>query len=216
MATAPLTYAQLEGVWIQAGGPKSLAPLMAAIAEAESGGRPGALNPTDNNGTQSSFGLWQISNGTHTPPSTNWADPLTNAKLAVAKYHSQGLGAWGTYTSGAYKQFLNSSTTPAPAPGGGTQTTAATQQQACIVPIPSVLGQGGGCLFSYGDARAIAGGLLLGAGGVVMFVGAAILVAAGFARTGALTKAAQVATGVGAAGAARGLTSAATRAKQIG
>lgn len=118
---AKLTYSQLEGVWIQAGGQQSLAPLMAAIALAESGGNPDSLNATDNHGTQSSFGLWQISTGTHTPPSPNWADPVTNAKLAIGKLKSQGLGAWGTYTSGAYKPFLkngvpassfNGSTTP--------------------------------------------------------------------------------------------------------
>ena len=103
---ATLSYADLEGLWIKAGGAKNLAPLMAAIALAESSGRPDALNPNDNNGTQSSFGLWQISNGTHQPPSPNWADPLENAKLAVAKYKSQGIGAWGTYTSGIYKRFL--------------------------------------------------------------------------------------------------------------
>jgi hypothetical protein len=103
---AALTYADLEGLWVKAGGPKALAPLMAAIAVAESGARPDALNPNDNGGRQSSFGLWQLSNGTHTPPSPNWANPLENAKLAVAKYHSQGLGAWGTYASGAYKKYL--------------------------------------------------------------------------------------------------------------
>jgi hypothetical protein len=79
---------------------------MAAIALAESGGRPEALNPTDNHGTQSSFGLWQISNGTHTPPNAKWADPNVNAQLAVAKQKSQGLTAWGTYTSGTAQRIL--------------------------------------------------------------------------------------------------------------
>jgi hypothetical protein len=103
-----LTFAQLEGLWIQAGGDASKAPVMAAIALAESGGRPTATNLTDNNGTQSSFGLWQISTGTHNPPNPNWSNPLTNAQLAVTKYNSQGLGAWGTYTSGAYRKMLPS------------------------------------------------------------------------------------------------------------
>jgi hypothetical protein len=112
------SYSQLESLWTQAGGPSKDAALMAAIAEAESGGNPSALNPNDNNGTQSSFGLWQISNGTHTPPASNWSNPLENAKLAVQKFFSQGLGAWGTYTSGAYKKFLNGSVPGNP--GGGT------------------------------------------------------------------------------------------------
>lgn len=111
--TAPgyphLSFKQLENVWTQAGGPKKLAKLMAAVALAESGGWAGATNPTDNGGTQTSWGLWQISNGTHSSPAGGGDvyDPLTNARLAVGKYHSQGLGAWGTYTSGAYKSHLD-------------------------------------------------------------------------------------------------------------
>ena len=97
-----LTYSQLEGVWIKNGGDKTLAPLMAAIALAESGGNPNDVNAKDNGGTQSSYGLWQISTGTHTPPAANWADPNENAKLAVGKLKSHGLSAWVTYTSGAY------------------------------------------------------------------------------------------------------------------
>ena len=111
------SYSQLEALWEQAGGPAKDDALMAAIAEAESGGNSDAENLTDNGGKQSSFGLWQISTGTHTPPSPNWADPLTNAKLAVQKFKTQGLTAWGTFTSGAYKQFLNGKV-PAD-PGGG-------------------------------------------------------------------------------------------------
>lgn len=112
------SYSQLESLWTQAGGPSKDAALMAAIAEAESHGSTIALNPSDNNGTQSSFGLWQISNGTHTPPASNWSNPLENARLAVQKFFSQGLTAWGTYNSGAYKQYLNGA---APNnPGGGT------------------------------------------------------------------------------------------------
>lgn len=126
--TAPgyphLSYAQMEQVWIQAGGSPAMAPLMAAIGEAESGGWAGATNPTDNNGTQTSWGIWQISNGTHSSPAPGGADvynPVENAKLAIAKLHSQGLGAWGTYTSGAYRQFLRGNVPPGTGqiPGGG-------------------------------------------------------------------------------------------------
>ena len=91
-----------------------MAPMMAAIALAESGGNPTALNANDTNGqggTQSSYGLWQISNGTHAAPSANWSDPVTNAQLAVQKLSSQGLGAWGTYTSGRYMNYLPTSLT---------------------------------------------------------------------------------------------------------
>jgi len=115
-----LNFSQLQKLWIDAGGPKAVAPVAAAIALAESSGRPDALNPNDNNGTQSSFGLWQISNGTHTPPSPNWASPAENAKLAVAKYRAAGgFGPWGTFATGAYKRFLHGAKVPADlAPSG--------------------------------------------------------------------------------------------------
>ena len=111
---AALTFTQLEQLWTQAGGSADLAPTMAAIALAESSGNPDATNPTDNNGTQTSWGLWQISNGNHNMPDPNILTPLDNAKAAVAKYNSQGLGAWGTYTSGAYLKAAPSATNVAP------------------------------------------------------------------------------------------------------
>ena len=120
------SYAQLEQLWIQAGGSRALAPLMAAIALAESGGNPTEQNDTDNNGTQTSWGLWQISNGTHQQPVDGILNPLTNAQQAVAKYQSQGLGAWGTYTSGAYEKFYKSGVAAGALPQGGTGTQQAT------------------------------------------------------------------------------------------
>ena len=119
---AKLTYSQLEEAWIRAGGSRALAPLMAAIALAESSGDPAATNPTDNNGTQTSWGLWQISDGTHNMPSPDILTPMGNARAAVAKYQSQGLGAWGTYTSGAYRVFYRGNIPPGQLPqGGGSQ-----------------------------------------------------------------------------------------------
>lgn len=179
---ANLTYAQLEGLWIKAGGPQPLAPVAAAIAEAESGGNPGALNPDDNGGRQSSYGLWQISNGTHTPPSPKWADPATNAQLAVAKYKGAGnsFSPWGTYDSGAYRAYLSPGTTPdANVPGNTAalpaELTAATQLDCLIgfagVPgsswINDIFGSGGNlgafCLLSRSQARGwIGAGLMAG------------------------------------------------------
>jgi hypothetical protein len=115
---AALTYGQLETLWIQAGGSKTLAPLMAAIALAESSGDPAAMNYTDNGGTQTSVGLWQVSSGTHSYPAS-WTTPAGNAAEAVAKYKSQGLGAWGTYTSGAYRKYYQGGTPAAALPQGG-------------------------------------------------------------------------------------------------
>jgi hypothetical protein len=105
------SLSQLETIWQQAAAgtkyaSKAWATLMAAIALAESSGNPDAVNNSDNGGTQSSYGLWQISTGTHSPPASNWQDPTENAHLAIGKLNSQGLGAWGTYTSGAYRQYL--------------------------------------------------------------------------------------------------------------
>ena len=78
-----LTYAQLEGVWINNGGNKAMAPLMAAIAEVESSGRTDALNASG------ATGLWQIEWPLHqgiVPGATSRAaleDPNINAKAAV-------------------------------------------------------------------------------------------------------------------------------------
>jgi hypothetical protein len=97
------SYGQLESLWDQAGGPPNMAALMAAIAEAESTGAVDAHNPSG------ASGLWQILG---LPFPGNVFDPLTNAKMAVSKWRSQGLGAWATYTSGAYKQFLKGGIPP--------------------------------------------------------------------------------------------------------
>ncbi|HUY49818.1 MAG TPA: transglycosylase SLT domain-containing protein [Streptosporangiaceae bacterium] len=109
---ATYSYAQLEGLWIQAGGSKSLAPLMAAIALAESSGNPGAHNASG------ASGLWQILGApTGWTGSTDWYNPQVNARAAVAKYREQGLAAWEAYTNGAYKQYLKGGVT-ATVPGG--------------------------------------------------------------------------------------------------
>lgn len=122
MAT-PYSYAQLEGIAKAGGFPDSMLALMAAIAMAESGGNAAATNSNDNGGTQTSWGLWQISDGTHNQPAPNILDPVTNAKVAWAKYNTQGLGAWGTFTSGAYKSYMQGQIPPnlqlGPPAGGG-------------------------------------------------------------------------------------------------
>jgi hypothetical protein len=148
---AHLTDSQLERAWIDGGGSKAVAPLMAAIALAESGGNTDATNPTDNGGTQTSWGLWQISNGNHSEPSPQWNNPVENARLAVGKYHTQGLGAWGTYTSGAYQRFYRGGVPAGQlpqgggGPGGGGQ--AGTAQLASFLSSPSgVLSDAGSLL----------------------------------------------------------------------
>lgn len=197
-SSGDLTYAQLESVWLNAAqGTKydtsTWAALMAAIAEAESSGNPNSLNPTDNNGKQSSYGLWQISTGTHTAPAANWNDPTENAKLAISKLNSQGLGAWGTYTSGAYKRFLSGGTTPDNSwqnlgPGGlaglGGEGIAgengSSTSDTCLLNID--LSITSFCLMSKTNARALIGGALV-VGSLVLFTASAIvLVSAGFRK----------------------------------
>jgi hypothetical protein len=204
------TYAQLEGLWINNGGPAAVAPVAAAIALAESGGCTAALNLTDNNGTQTSVGLWQVSNGTHSYPAS-WATAAGNATEAVAKYKGAGnaFSPWGTYDSGAYKTYLNGSTTPdTSVPGSGSAgatLTSATANPDCLWQFSGV---GGGipvigsalssdssfCILSKSEARAIVGGLMLAGSGVAALVGLIILAAAAFNRTGALSTAAQAAS----------------------
>jgi hypothetical protein len=67
------SFAQLEGLWIQAGGDKLTAPMAAGIAMAESGGDSTAHSPTND------WGLWQINNG-----GSAMLDPMANAKRAVS------------------------------------------------------------------------------------------------------------------------------------
>jgi hypothetical protein len=186
---AVYSYAQLETLWINAGGSKALAPVAAAIAEAESGGNSDAYNGNDSNGrggTQVSAGLWQISNGTMAPV-PNWANPATNAQYAVAKYKAAGgWSPWGTYTSGAYRAFLSNSTTPDPnVPGSATQLAAqatAASTADCLVGGQHVaiffgMGPSLPCLFTYSNARGWIGVGLVLAGGAIMLPGL-LLVAA--------------------------------------
>jgi hypothetical protein len=87
----------LAALWRGAGGPGSVANLMAAIALAESGGNPRAHNPSG------ATGLWQILGN---PFPGDAYDPATNARMAVAKYRSQGLRAWEAYTNGSYRRYM--------------------------------------------------------------------------------------------------------------
>ena len=110
-----LTYSQLEGLWEAAGGPKNVANVAAAIAEAESGGRDVMQQgqPFQTTG----WGYWQI-----TPGGPQYLDPMTNARKAVADYDARGFEPWTTFNDGAYRAFLQGST-PASAFTGGSGAT---------------------------------------------------------------------------------------------
>jgi hypothetical protein len=110
---AKLTQAQIQ-MYAQSAGMAN-PQVMAAIAMAESGGDPMAHNviPPDN-----SYGLWQVnmigSMGAARRKQfgivSNDAlyNPAVNARAAAVILKEQGLSAWSTYTSGAYKKYLNS------------------------------------------------------------------------------------------------------------
>lgn len=172
------SFAQLEALWIQAGGSRALAPTMAAIALAESSGNPGSVNAKDNGGKQTSWGLWQISDGTHNMPVANILDPNVNAKQAVAKYKVQGLSAWGTYTSGKYREFLKNGVDPSTnIPATGSTSTAT--DASLTGDIGSAIGQGMGDAFKallqplvstliWGGEIMLGIGLMVG--GIIVFV----------------------------------------------
>ena len=123
---AVLTHAQLEQLWVLAGGSQATADTAAAIAQAESGGRtdailntaypklPGYHPPGAGALPEYSVGLWQINELAH--PSYTTASLLTqlgnaNAATAIASFGAS-FSAWSTYQNGAYKKFLTSGGTP--------------------------------------------------------------------------------------------------------
>jgi len=117
---ANLSQAQIE-VYARSAGMAN-PQVMAAIAMAESGGNPRAHNPIP---PDNSYGLWQINmlgnmgaaRRKQYGITSNDAlfNPVINARAAASILKSQGLGAWSTYTNGAYKKYMGG------AGGGATQ-----------------------------------------------------------------------------------------------
>ena len=195
-------FGQLEQLWTSNGGSPSLAPTMAAIALAESGGNSASLNNNPSTGDYS-VGLWQINyygnlagprTQAYGAPAALQADPNAQAKAAISiAGDGSGLANWSTYKSGAYKQYLNGAT---PYQGPDATLTAATTTGAatpsssssgCVITMPVT----GGCILTRSNLKALKGGLLLAAGGTMFLVGGLVLVAYGFERSGA----SQAATG---------------------
>jgi len=110
-----LTPAQLLQLAQGAGFKGQDANTMAAIALAESSGNPGAHNRNAGTG-DNSYGLAQINMlGSMGPArlkqfglqrNEQLLDPQTNFKAAKQVRDSSGFGAWSTYGSSKYKQFL--------------------------------------------------------------------------------------------------------------
>ena len=179
------TYAQLEGLWINAGGPKSQASTAAAIAEAESSGNSTAQNPSG------ATGLWQILGN---PFPGNALDPGTNARMAVAKFKAAGnsFTPWVTFTNGAYRAFLSGKTSPnlnvpgsaGGAGGAGTQAQIAQYNpNSCVWAFPGIAvplfgNLGAFCLISKPQARAFIGAaLMVNAGWFLALPGVGLLLA---------------------------------------
>ena len=103
---AKYNFKQLENIWTKNGGDKKLAPIMAAIALAESGGRTTAHH-TNSDGTVDQ-GLWQINSSNYRLyKGKNIYGVNENAHVAIRlANHGKGLGNWTTYTSGAYKKHI--------------------------------------------------------------------------------------------------------------
>lgn len=194
---ATYSYAQLEGLWIQNGGSPAAAPMAAAIAEAESGGRSDVTSPNPDGGTN--VGPWQIdTNGVGKGLTvTQLQDPDVNASAAVqGSKNGTNWSDWQTYANGAYKAFLSTSTTPdtggLPITNAAGAASAATPSGAgtpCVLAWPTlnlvVTSVGGGCLITKSAARGLIGGLCVGAAGIIGIAGLIILATSAFTQTGA-------------------------------
>ena len=100
------SFSQLEDIWVAAGGNKRYEVIAAAVAMAESGGVPNAVNTANSNGT-TDRGLWQI-NSSHGAQST--FNVLKNAQAAVAiSFNGSNWNAWTTFTSGAWRKYVPNS-----------------------------------------------------------------------------------------------------------
>lgn len=97
-----LTPERVAELWVAHGGDPAQANVAAAVARAESGLRPGAVNASNANGTIDR-GLFQM-NSIHGECSTFDLD--TNVRCAVALQRDEGWQPWVAYNSGAYRRYL--------------------------------------------------------------------------------------------------------------
>lgn len=81
--------------------------IMIAIAKAESGMNPQAVNYNRNGSIDT--GLFQV-NSVHGYDGLSLFDPEKNIKAAREIYDKQGIQAWAAFNNGSYKKFLIDST----------------------------------------------------------------------------------------------------------
>lgn len=105
-----MTLAQLRSLAAHLGFPDPVTA--AAVAMAESGGNPGAINivanPLPGNAPERSFGLWQINTLAHPQyDEGQLGDPTYNGQAAFAiSSGGRNWTPWSTYTSGAYRAYM--------------------------------------------------------------------------------------------------------------
>jgi hypothetical protein len=183
-----MSYAQIEQLWTANGGKAAFAPLFAAIAMAESGGNSTALNNDPNTGDYS-VGLWQInyygnllSGRTQEfgPPAQLQGDANAQAKAAISlSNNGANLSPWA---GDAVVKAINAGQ-PIP--------TQYTNGSAISIPnVPNSTPPAGQCdpagpdfpivgqIFSTCTVAEIEGIALMIGGGLLLFVGIALLAAA--------------------------------------
>jgi hypothetical protein len=115
-----LSFTDIQNLWVSNGGSVLAAPIMAAIAIAESTGLTNNLNPV---APDYSVGLWQINyygslaggrTAAYGTPAQLASDPNAQAKAAIAiSGNGRNLQPWSTWTSGAAQKVLNAQGIPA-------------------------------------------------------------------------------------------------------
>lgn len=93
------SFDQLKQLWINYGGNPQNAAMAAAVALAESGGNPNAINKNKNSAgqvTSIDYGLWQI-NSKYNGGSPAYYDPVTNVKATIAI--SKNGASWRSWCS---------------------------------------------------------------------------------------------------------------------
>lgn len=191
----------LKQLWIDNGGNPARAGMAAAVALAESGGDPTAVSRVNPNGTQDQ-GLWQISRHGVDP---SLQDPAQNARIAIQMSNNgENWRPWCTaYSDGAcgtkggsylgssapFWKFLTGTGTTVPSSSGyptveqSNRPDPNASDSDCLWKLK--VGPVGGCVLDRGQGRALLGGVLIGAGSVVIVVGIALLL--GVAKSDVLT-----------------------------
>ena len=105
-----LSVAQIASAMRAAGWPEEAIPTGIAIALAESGGNPRAVNTANRNGSVD-YGLFQINtvHGSLLSQGDKF-NPVDNARMALTVYKQAGYSwkPWSTFNSGKYKDFNSS------------------------------------------------------------------------------------------------------------